>query len=161
MKKWIEGNTPESTDMYYWITTKSETKTSTYPVPCKYDETKKYWVDMEKSTYLDADTVVAYRPIMKPKPYSTIGTGYGYYIRTKYKNHETIYGRGCEYANWGATGYSTIDKAIAALKRMRRTDINQEQYERDSYEVLDGNGEVVWSLKKQNDTSLDSSRRKS
>lgn len=158
MVKWINGNTPENTDMYYWITTKSEAKTSTYPVPCKYDKTRKYWVDMGSDICIDADNVVAYCPILKPKPYSTIGTGYGYYIRTIFQNNEIIYGRGCEFANWGATGYSTIDKAIMALKRMRRTDINREQYERDSYEVLDGNGEIVWSYQKHGDNSTNSNR---
>ena len=56
---------------------------------------------------ISAHTVVAYYPIIKPKSYTTIGTGCGYYIRANYKNDktDTIYGFGLQPANWCNKGY--------------------------------------------------------
>ena len=92
MYTWIEGNKPEDTDKYYWITVKGMTCNEIYHTPCKYSTSKECWNDMENNN-ISIHAVIAYLPIMKPKSYITIGTGCGYYIRAKYKGEtkDTIY----------------------------------------------------------------------
>lgn len=85
--------------------------------------------------------------VKMPNSYSIIGTGYGYYIRTYDMNNEVIYGLGLKLANWVGLGYETKDRAIAAVKRLRKLDLD-ENFERDRYEVVDGKGVVLWKLKK-------------
>lgn len=144
MNKWIDGNTPDGQCVFYWLTVQEGDSTDTYPVPCKYDMEMGCWIDVENNC-LPAQTVTAHYPIRKPKAYTTIGSGYGFYIRTFYKDHETVYGYGCQPANWAGSGYRTKERAVKAAKRMRRVD-RTENYERDKYEVLNCDGEVVWSL---------------
>ncbi len=144
MRQWISGSIPKYTDIFYWIALKGGTTNNTYPLPCKYDTEKGYWIDAE-NTQLSSKTIVAYYPIRMPEPYSVIGTGY--YVRTWHEDDEFIYGFGLRFANWTGNGYPTKEKAISATKRKKKID-QSENNEGDEYEVLDGNGEVVWSLNK-------------
>ena len=49
MYTWIEGNKPEDTDKYYWITVKGMTCNEIYHTPCKYSTIKECWNDMENN----------------------------------------------------------------------------------------------------------------
>ena len=144
--QWINGNKPQDIDMYYWITIKGLTSNETYSIPCKYDNEMDCWIDVDNNK-ISIHTVVAYYPIIKPKSYTTLGTGCGYYIRAKYKNEEkdTIYGFGLQPANWAGRGYNTVDKAKLAAKRLKKIDEN-DGYERERYEVLNSESEVIWIL---------------
>lgn len=142
MYNWIEGNIPRYKEMFYWITIKGGYTNVTYPVPCKYFEKDDCWISFTCEK-ISKHTVVAYFPIYMPKSYSTIGSGVGYYISTKYHNTERIYGFGLQPANWVERGYGTKEKAIAAAKRLMKMDRN-ENYVRENYEVVDSNSEVVW-----------------
>lgn len=144
MSEWIDGNIPENTNLLYWITVKNTIKNETYNYPCRYYTDKECWVDFE-GVKISSYDVVAYYPIIKPKQYSTIGTGVGYYIRTIFDKKETIYGRGLQLVSYGYKGYGSIDKAIIAARRMRKIDID-EGCLKDKYDILDGNGKLVKSL---------------
>ena len=145
MKYWTDGNMPNEKTAYYWLTVKSATNNITYPVPCRYSETDDCWIDFN-NVRLSKHTVVAYSEIVKPKDYTTVGSGFGYYIRTMYRDKQSIYGYGLQPANWCGRGYSSKEKAVAAAKRLIRLDKNEE-YVRDTYEVINGNSEVVWKWK--------------
>ena len=47
--------------------------------------------------------------------------------------------------NWAGRGYNTVDKAKLAAKRLKKID-EDEGNDRDQYEVLDGESNVVWKL---------------
>ncbi len=145
MYNWINGNVPDNKELFYWVTVKNLTTNVTYPVPCKYSEQDGCWVSFD-GEHLSSHSVVAYYQILKPKSYTTIGSGCGYYIRVDVGNtNETIYGLGLQLASWAGKGYSTKEKAVTATKRLKKLDI-EEGLERNSYEVLNGNSEVVWTL---------------
>ena len=146
MYTWIEGNKPEDMDRYYWIIVKGLTCNETYHTPCKYNSSKECWNDMENNN-ISIHSVVAYFPIMQPKSYTTIGTGCGYYIRAKYKGEtkDTIYGFGLQPANWAGRGYNTLEKAKTATRRLKKID-EQDGYNRECYEVLDSESNVIWKL---------------
>lgn len=144
MSEWIDGNIPKDINSFYWLAIKKADKNITYSVPCKYNHERKCWIDTDNNM-LSVHTVVAYCPILKPKSYSTLGSGCGYYIRTIQKNNEIIYGFGLQPVDWVRKGYNTIEKAKAATKRLRKLDLN-DGYERDLYEILNSNSEVVWKL---------------
>lgn len=90
---------------------------------------------------------MSYSQISGPKPYFTIGSGYGYYIRTicKDKDKEIIYGFGLQLANWVEKGYDTIDRAKIAAKRLKKIDADEGTV-RSLYEIVDGYGERVAEL---------------
>jgi hypothetical protein len=148
MTDWINGDIPEDKRKYYWLTIKMYNKKFTYEMPCKYSEEKNIWIDFE-GMEIDSDCVIAYCPIMIPSDYTTIGSGVGYYIRTVYKGKVDIYGMRLCLARLGGSGYLTLDKAKTGLRNMRKQDINIDNYKRDSYEIVDGHGNVVWELKKK------------
>ncbi len=147
MSQWIDGSTPEDQDIFYWLTVKNGDSMRTYPMPCKYDAERGCWIDAENNG-LPAQTVAAHYPICMPKAYSTIGSGCGFYIRTLYDDVEMVYGFRCQFASWVGYGYGTREKAVAAARRMRRVD-RKENEERDKYEVLNSDGRVVWSSRKE------------
>lgn len=143
MNNWIKGNIPNEIDKLYWITIKHLSSNVTHPFPCMYNKDDDFWVDFQGS-YISTHTVVAYLPLITPKSYSIIGSGFGYYIRAISSDSESVYGFGLQFANWGGRGYSTKEKAISATKRLIKLD-KENNYVRDIYEVVNGQGEVVWS----------------
>lgn len=145
MYNWTNGNVPDNKELFYWVTVKKLTINVTHPVPCKYSEQDGCWISF-CGERLSSHSVVAYSQILKPKSYTTIGLECEYYIRTDGGNpNEIVYGFGLKFANWVGKGYSTKEKAVAATKRLKKLDI-KEGLERNGYEVLNGNGEVVWTL---------------
>jgi hypothetical protein len=148
MTDWVNGNVPEDKNKYYWLTLQICNKKSTHETPCRYWKEQNIWVDFEQ-TEIDCDCVIAYCPIVVPRDYAMIGNGLGYYIRTVHQGKECIYGMRLCSANLGGDGYKTIDKAKIGLRNMRKQDINVDNYERDSYEVVDGYGNIVWQFKKK------------
>lgn len=146
MLTWTEGNRPgkQDTNKFFWLTVREEAKGKTHPVPCRYDVKSENWVDVD-GHMLSASSVIAYSKIVQPKPYATIGSGCGYYIRTVYNKEEIIYGFSLQPANWSGKGYASVEKAKAAAKRLKKWD-KEDGRERDVYEVVDGNGESVLTL---------------
>lgn len=141
---WTDGNIPKGKSIFYWLTIKSTMTNEVYPVPCKFLEKDGCWISFNGER-ISSYSVVAYCPILKPKPYNTIGSGVGYYIRTDVDSpNEAIYGFGLQPANWVMKGYSTKEKAISAAKRLRKLDIRDER-ERSNYQVINGAGEVIWN----------------
>jgi hypothetical protein len=74
-----------------------------------------------------------------------------YYIRRTDKGKESIYGMRYRSASLGGyiEGYKSLDKAKAGCRYMRKQDIDVDNYERESYAVVDRGGNVLWELKQK------------
>ena len=144
MSDWTDGNVPKDKELFYWITIQEENnKKITHPFPCLYSADTENWKDFCGNT-INKD-VIAYSVIKQPLSYTKIGFGVGYYIKTVYDGDEQIYGHGLQPVNWSGQGYGTLEKAKTALRRLRKLDI-QEGYTRELYEVINCDGETVFSL---------------
>lgn len=138
MSQWIDANIPDDTDAYYWITV---IKNITLSQPFQYNKETDNWISFSGEIW-SKDAVISYYKIPKPKQRATVGNGMGFYIKTYYYNDEFIYGKGLQPANWCMKGYETVEKAITAIKRLKKLDI-ADGYKRDKYEVIDGTGNFV------------------
>jgi len=144
MSKWIDGSIPTEKDTYYWLTIKNGGVKYSYPAPCKYSDEYECWLDAN-GKLVPTICVVAYYPIKQPKSYQTIGTGSGFYIRTFHNNNEFIYGRDLQYISWANRGYDSQKDARVAAKRLKKLD-ETNGYAREKYEVIDGQGNSVWTM---------------
>lgn len=144
MNSWIKGNIPSNCKLYYWVTLK-DGNGETYCCPCKYYELEKQWKSVEGVVF-DSDQIVAYNPIYPPVSYTKIGNGY--FIRILDNQDEyRFYARNAQPIIFSNVGYSTLDRAKTAIRRMRRVDKERDHYCYKRYDIVDGNGNVVWELK--------------
>ena len=144
MNSWIKGNIPSNCKLYYWVTLK-DGNGETYCCPCKYYELGKQWKSVEGVVF-DSDQIVAYNPIYPPVSYTKIGNGY--FIRILDNQDEyRFYARNAQPIIFSNIGYSTLDRAKTAIRRMRRVDKERDHYCYKRYDIVDGNGNVVWELK--------------
>lgn len=147
---WIEGNVPKCnwTELY-WISIKIGTTIETYYMPVRYSDKLKGWFDLN-GNQLSSNMIVAYTPIHKPRPYTEIGNGLGYYIKTISNGKESIYGLRLQAANWIRQGYNSESSARLAAKRLIKLD-KKEKRKRDIYQIIDGKGQIINTiLEKEN-----------
>lgn len=147
---WIEGNVPKcNCTELYWISTKIGTTIETYYMPVRYSDKLKGWFDLN-GNQLSSNMIVAYAPIHKPRSYTEIGNGLGYYIKTISNGKESIYGLRLQPANWIRQGYDSESKAKIAAKRLIKLD-EKEKHVREIYQIIDGKGQIINTiLEKEN-----------
>lgn len=138
MAGWTRGDTP-SENGWYWVTVKRDGDAATYEKPLRYDGR---WHPQV------TDRIIAFTQITKPHPFSGIGDGTGYYIKTENELVGTDYlGWGLNRARWEeGRGYDSVDNAVVALKRYRKR--QREKYSElyFSYSIVSGeDGSVVWT----------------
>jgi hypothetical protein len=146
MTGWVKGNIPEDKNGYYWVAIEVAGDVYTYDKPFRFSEKENTWIDFDGAK-LSLDSAIAYYQIVQPRSYTMIGNGCGYYLQTYYKEKKLIYGKRLCLASLGGDGYNDIEKAKIALRNMKKQDIKLGNYVRDVYEIVNGNGKVVWTLR--------------
>lgn len=109
------------------------------------------WFKYGTGLPVSQEKIVAYAPVTEPKPYGTIGNGYGYYFRMIRGDSAITYGFAAQSAFMAGRGYKTTERAAEAAKRMMRLD-DSEGYPCDECLVLDGTGTVVKCLRAKRET---------
>ncbi len=148
MSEWIKGNTPPFPGLY-WVTVNVDGDIKMYDEPFNYMGHGE-WKWNGKNYY--ASNIIACMECNKPKePYNEKHIGYPeqYYIRIKTDRRGiSYYAKGFRSVGWSKIGYSTKERAIAALKRYRREQ-QKMGYEEEEYAVVNGNGEEIFEFKKK------------
>ena len=140
MADWIKGNKPYSEGLY-WVTVNEAGQIKIYDEPMYYDNGKWY---LEGKPYFP-DNIMAHIRCNKPsEPYNELHIGYPdkFYIRVKCNGITSYLSKGLRHVGWSKIGYSTKDKAFAAMKRYIK--LEQEQgYKESECCIVNGNGEVI------------------
>ncbi len=140
MTEWTKGNIPPYQG-WYWVTVDEAGSIKMYDIPMRYENGE--W-SLDGRRY-HADNIVAHVSCNKPKePYNQnhIGLPDQYYIRVKCNGLTSYLSKGFQSVKWSKIGYSTKEKAIAAMKRYKKSE--QEQgYKESGCVVVNGNGEEI------------------
>ena len=148
MQTWIEGNSPDQ-EGTYWVTVKNgggkAEPNRVYYQPLYY--IKGQWKEPMGAVYYK-ENVVAYMICPVPQPYNPnkIGDAESFYIKvTRPKGIISYYSKQLHSINWSTIGYSTVEKATAAMKRLQKLELQETPNESVNciYEVVNGNGEVI------------------
>ena len=140
MTEWTKGNKPYSQGLY-WVTVNEAGKIKMYDDPMLYKDGT--W-ELNGHKYY-ADNIIAHVPCNKPsEPYNELHIGYpnNYYIRVKNNGITRYLAKGFQSVKWSKIGYVTKDKAVAAMKRYIKSEIEQ-GYKASECTVVNGNGEEV------------------
>ena len=151
MSEWIKmekDNPPKSGTVAYLAIMDKDGKiiSTVAPLFCAGE----IWIKYGTGLPVSQDKIVAYAPVTQPKPYGTIGNGYGYYFRVIRGDCVITYGFASRPAFMAGRGYKTTERAAEAAKRMMRLD-DSEGYPCDECLVLDGTGTVVKCLRAKRD----------
>ena len=140
MTEWTKGNTPPCKG-WYWVTVDEAGSVKMYDVPMRY-ENGEWIVDGHK---YHADNIIAHASCNKPKEaYNEKHIGYPdqYYIRVKCNGLTRYLSKGFQSVKWSKIGYTTKEKAIAAMKRYKKSEVEQ-GYKESECAVVNGNGEEI------------------
>lgn len=140
MADWTKGNKPYSPGLY-WVTVNEAGKIKMYDDPMRYEDGK--WT-LKGGAYF-ADNIIAFVDCNKPKePYNEKHIGFPdyYYIRVKNNGITSYLAKGFQSVKWSKIGYATKEKAVAAMKRYVKSEIEQ-GYKVSECAVVNGNGEEV------------------
>lgn len=143
MNNWTKGNEPNQ-DGIYWVTINKNGESMMYDSPVRYVLEK--WKLLSLDWEIPKEDIIAYSKIIKPRSFNAIGNGIGFYIRTICTNNGEVsiteYGKGLQLASWCMIGYSSIEKAVTAAKRLKKIDIDA-NYLKEKYEIIDGHGKII------------------
>ena len=142
---WIEGANPKNKGVY-WVTVHSGVK---YAVQLLvFDTLDKQWHSPDRSygTFL-SDNIVAYMPAeATTSPYipGKIGSDDHFYIKEISQSGEvSYYAKQHAYIEWSKIGYQTIEKAVDAARRSRKTNSQLYPESPRNYYVVDAYSNVV------------------
>lgn len=147
-REWQEGNKPLRIGTY-WVTVKNNggkgDPIQTLPFPLRYGMGE--WFLPDGGKYF-ADNVVAHMECIIPKPYDPkrIGISGEFYIKvTRQSGAITYYSKQLQTIDRSKIGYSTKEKAIAAMKRLKKLDQEEmgDWISEDVYEIVDGDGNII------------------
>lgn len=140
MTEWTKGNKPYSQGLY-WVTVNEAGKIKMYDEPMLYKDGT--W-ELNGHKYY-ADNIIAHVRCNKPsEPYNELHIGFPdyYYIRVKNNGITSYLAKGFQSVKWSKAGYATKEKAVAAMKRYVKSEIEQ-GYKESECAVVNGNGEEV------------------
>lgn len=138
MTEWTKGNKPYSQGLY-WVTVNEAGKIKMYDDPMRYKDG--IWQLDGKNYY--ADNIIAHTPFNKPsEPYNELHIGFpdNYYIRVTRNGVISYLSKGFQSVKWSKIGYATKEKAVAAMKRYVKSEIEQ-GYKESECVIVNGNGE--------------------
>ena len=142
MAKWEAGNIPER-DGLYWITVQKDSDTSlvTYDTPVRFQD-RRWQIPRPEGN------ITAYMELEKPAPYNPkkIGISGEFYIKVTYPDGtSSIYSKQLQPIEWSKIGYSTKEKAIAAMKRLKKLDLEDTAGKSAEYiyEIYTGEGDLA------------------
>ena len=144
---WTKGNTPEKSG-WYWLTVLEEGKEIFHHRPERFEvnENNAGWESAEMEA--NKDKILAHMYISMPTySYKRIGNGYFIAVKRDEKDDVMYYAKGLQSHSWSSIGYSDIDKAVAALKRLRKVDQKEypEYFPKWKYWIVNGpTAETVW-----------------
>lgn len=141
MVDWTKGNTPPFPGLY-WVTVNEAGKIKVYDEPMRY-KGKGEWQLNGHNYY--ADNIIAHIHCNKPsEPYNELHIGYPdqYYIRVRSNGVTSYLSKGYQSVKWSKIGYNTKEKAIAAMKRYKRSEAEQ-GYKESECVIVNGNGEEI------------------
>ncbi len=141
MTEWTAGNTPPYKGLY-WVTVNEAGIVKMYDEPMRYEKDGKWFLN-DKPYY--ADNIIAWVSCNKPKEaYNKAHIGYPdqYYIKVSCNGFTHYLSKGLQSVKWSKIGYNSKEKAIAAMKRYKKDEINQ-GYKKSECVVVNGNGEEV------------------
>ena len=140
--EWAKGNTPPYRS-WYWVTVNEAGSIKMYDTPMRYEDNT-WFLDGKK--YF-AENIVAWTPCNKPKePYNECHIGFPdqYYLRVKGNGITSYKSKGLQSVKWSKIGYATKEKAVAAMKRLIKTEPEYGcQGQKTEIVVVNGNGEEV------------------
>ena len=140
MAEWTKGNKPYSQGLY-WVTVNEAGEIKMYDEPMRYKDG--IW-QLNGNNYY-TDNIIAHIPCNKPlEPYNELHIGYPdqYYIRVKNNGIISYLSKGLHSVKWSKIGYSTKEKAVAAMKRYIKSEIEQ-GYEVGECAVVNGNSKEI------------------
>ena len=140
MTDWTKGNIPYAQGLY-WVTVDEAGKIKMYDDPMRYKDG--VW-QLNGHNYM-ADNIIAHTRCNKPsEAYNELHIGYPdhYYIRVKNNGITSYLAKGFQSVKWSKIGYNTKEKAIAAMKRYKKSEAEQ-GYRESELAVVNGNGGEV------------------
>ncbi len=147
MYKWVEGNIPDNKGTY-WVTVKNSCgkgdPNTVFPSPLIYSNGE--WTVPFGGSFFK-ERIIAHRYCPVPEPYDPkkIGDADSFYIKVSRPGSISYYSKGLQSINWSKIGYATTEKAVLAMKRLKKLELEETPDEASSciYEVIDGDGNPV------------------
>ena len=146
---WIVGNKPNK-EGFYWVTVTNGygkgNPNKTYPEVLTY-KNGDWYCSLDRRFY--TDNIVAYMRCNIPAPYDpvVIGDAKSFYIKVVSHIDGSIryYSKQLHSIKWSRIGYDTKEKAINAMRRLKRLELEETNggSKKDIYVVVDGNGNEV------------------
>ena len=140
MTEWIKGNMPPFSGLF-WVTINKDGSAEMLNYPLRYENGK--WSVYGKG--YPADRIIAWVKCNKPSsPYDENHIGYPdqYYLKITGNGDTRYLSKGLQSINWSKIGYSTKEKAVAAMKRYIKTETEQ-GYVPGEIVIVNGKGEEV------------------
>ena len=143
MSEWKKGNTP-SYHGWYWVTVNEADNVKMYDEPMHFFDGA--WSHSGKR-YCKSN-IIAYAPCNRPKEafdgIEDIGYAEQFYLRIKINGITRYLSKGYQSPRWSKTGYSTREKAAAALRRLKKTEPEYGyQGQKSEFAIVNGRGQEV------------------
>ena len=142
MTDWTKGNKPYSNGLY-WVTVNEGGTIKMYDDPMYYDRDSNSWFLNNKKYF--ADNIIAHLRSNKPaEPYNENHIGFPdqYYLKIIRGNSISYLAKGYQSVSWSKIGYATREKALAAAKRYKKSELEMGSADFDVI-IINGNGETV------------------
>ena len=142
MSDWSKGNKPPYAG-WYWVTVNEGGSIKMYDAPMQYKDG--CWLYDGLKYY--AGNIIAHKDSHKPsEPYNETHIGFPeqFYIREKCNGITRYLSKGLQSVKWSKEGYSTKEKAVAAMKRLKKIEPEYGyQGQKTEIVIVNGNGEEV------------------
>ena len=141
MFEWEKGNRPQNEGLF-WVTVNEAGSIKMYDEPMQY-KGNGIWL-LNGGNYYSSN-IIAFMRCNKPsEPYSEMRIGYPdqYYLRVTRRDGMSFLSKGFQPVSWSKIGYTTKEKAYAALRRYKKSEMDLCDEEFD-VAVVNGNSEEV------------------
>jgi len=139
--EWSKGNKPPYKGLY-WVTVDEAGTIKMYDRPMRYEKNDTWLLDGKPYC---APNIIAWIQCNMPKEaYNEKHIGYPdhFYLKVTCNGLISYLSKGFHSVKWSMIGYATKEKAFAALKRYKKSEIEQ-GYKESEVVVVNGNGEEI------------------